>query len=141
MNTPRGIRNHNPGNIVRNGVAWQGLADDQSSDPRFAVFEAPVWGLRALCHLLLTYYDHHHLCTLSAIVHRWAPPHENDTGAYVDHLSQLTGFGRATPLNLHDQDVLIAVAKAIVQHENGQDPYDDVVYFNAAKMAGVGNTI
>jgi len=37
---PRGIRNHNPGNIEK-GDPWQGLAADQSGDPRFAVFAAP----------------------------------------------------------------------------------------------------
>ena len=44
---PRGIRNHNPGNIDK-GADWEGLADDQSSDSRFCVFKDPVWGIRAM---------------------------------------------------------------------------------------------
>ena len=42
---PRGIRNHNPGNI-KLGTAWDGLSDEQNDDV-FCQFKEPVWGLRA----------------------------------------------------------------------------------------------
>ena len=52
---PRGIRNHNPGNVLRTkSVTWQGQAEDQSGDPEFVVFTAPEWGLRAIARILLT---------------------------------------------------------------------------------------
>ena len=31
---PRGIRNHNPGNIIRGADRWLGMAADQSADAR-----------------------------------------------------------------------------------------------------------
>ena len=68
---PRGIRNHNPGNLEK-GDPWQGLADDQSADPRFAVFEAPEWGIRAIARLLITYRDKHGVNTVNGVVNRWA---------------------------------------------------------------------
>ena len=46
---PRGIRNHNPGNI-KLGTAWDGLSDEQNDDV-FCQFKEPVWGLRAFCLL------------------------------------------------------------------------------------------
>ena len=39
---PRGIRNHNPGNI-RHGDKWQGLSAEQT-DSSFCVFDAPEYG-------------------------------------------------------------------------------------------------
>jgi hypothetical protein len=80
---PRGIRNNNPGNIDRNTTKWQGMADDQSSDPRFVVFKTPQAGIRALAKILLTYQNHDGLKTVRGIIGRWAPAVENNTSAYV----------------------------------------------------------
>jgi hypothetical protein len=81
--TTRGLRNNNPGNIDRNTIKWQGMADDQSSDPRFVVFKAPVFGIRALAKTLLAYQNQHGCKTIRQIINRWAPPSENKTEAYV----------------------------------------------------------
>ncbi len=81
--TPRGVRNHNPGNIERDArTRWQGQAARQS-DPRFVVFTAPEWGIRAMARVLITYQDRHGCNTVAKIINRWAPPGENATSAYV----------------------------------------------------------
>lgn len=66
----RGIRNNNPGNIEFNdNNSWQGQT---GSDGRFAKFETPEHGIRALGRNLLSYgkqgYD-----TPAEIIGRWAP--------------------------------------------------------------------
>ena len=50
---PRGIRNHNPGNLRKSNDPWQGLAPDQT-DPDFLQFESSKWGIRALARTLIS---------------------------------------------------------------------------------------
>lgn len=133
--TPRGIRNFNPGNIDRNATKWQGMAADQSGDPRFVVFCEPKWGLRALAKVLLTYYRTHKLDTPMAIVDRWAPPAENDTLAYAGQVAKALGVARGERINVEDPAVLAPLVKAIVQHENGQQPYPDDLIAEAVRLA------
>jgi len=87
MSAPRGIRNHNPGNIRRSADPWQGLAKDQNDDAFFQ-FAEPKWGIRALARVLISYQDRHGLRTVRGIVSRWAPPVENKTSSYIDHVAR-----------------------------------------------------
>lgn len=116
---PRGIRNNNPGNIERSGVTWKGMASDQSSDSRFIVFSAPEYGIRAMARVLRNYmaqgYD-----TVQEVINRWAPPIENDTGAYVRSVASKLGVDPTAPIGSAHIPALI---EAIIQHENGQQPY------------------
>ncbi|MNK80462.1 hypothetical protein D3C87_1001770 [compost metagenome] len=122
-NVPRGIRNHNPGNLDRNAAnKWQGLAADQSSDPRFCVFTDPTWGIRALTVLLINYQDKYGIRTIKDIINRWAPGHENDTDAYVLMVSKQTGLSPNVRLELHDYQFMEPVVQAIIRHENGRGP-------------------
>lgn len=135
MSTPRGIRNNNPGNIDRTAEKWQGMAADQSSDSRFVVFSAPVWGLRALAKVLLSYQRKHGLRTPAAIIGRWAPPVENDTGAYARQVAKALGVGVGDQINLQQPETLQRLLPAIVQHENGQQPYPAALIAEAVRLA------
>ena len=127
QDTPRGIRNNNPGNIEK-GDPWRGLAEDQSQDSRFAVFRAPVWGIRALARTLGTYREHYGLDTVQGIIERWAPPHENNTGAYVQAVADAARVAPSDPLP-EDDDVTARIVKAMIHHENGIQPYpDDLIH-------------
>lgn len=133
--TPRGIRNHNPGNIVRNATVWQGMAKDQSSDPRFVVFESPLYGIRALAKVLLTYYRTHELRTPLEIIRRWAPPIENNTAAYARVVARALKVDPTTPIDLEDPPTLATLVTAIIQHENGQQPYAAATINEAVQRA------
>lgn len=135
MSTPRGIRNNNPGNIDRTAEKWQGMAADQSSDSRFVVFSAPVWGLRALAKVLLSYQRKHGLRTPAAIIGRWAPPVENDTGAYARQVAKALGVGVGDQIDLQQPETLQRILPAIVQHENGQQPYPAALVAEAVRLA------
>lgn len=131
MTTPRGLRNANPGNIRHSRTLWQGEAPDQP-DPDFVKFVAPEWGLRAMAKILLT-YQANGFNTVRKIIGRWAPPNENDTQAYVRSVATSVGMLPDAPLDLSSPDTMAKLLKAIIRHENGQQPYsDDVV------MKGVG---
>jgi hypothetical protein len=134
--TPRGIRNNNPGNIRRNGDPWQGLAERQS-DVEFFTFKTSIYGIRALARTLITYQDKHSLRTIRQIISRWAPPVENNTNAYVRAVSIDAGLDADQPLDLHRFDHLLPLTKAIIHHENGQQPYTDAQITKALVLAGV----
>lgn len=133
---PRGIRNHNPGNIRRNGDPWQGLAERQG-DVEFFTFKDPIYGIRALARTLIAYQDKHGLRSIRQIISRWAPPVENNTNAYVRTVASNTGLDADQILDMHRFDHLLPLAKAIIRHENGQQPYTDAQLTKALVLAGV----
>lgn len=140
---PRGIRNHNPGNIRDGNDKWQGLAAIDE-DTSFAVFKDPTWGIRALASILITYQDRYKLRTVNQIINRWAPPSENDTPAYVNAVCVSSGFTSSQQLDLHDYECMRPVLEAIIRHENGKGPlktantwYDDATIKAGLQRAGI----
>lgn len=130
MTQTRGVRNNNPGNIdYHAGNAWQGQLGIEVGvpKPRFARFDSPENGIRALGKLLLTYQDKYKLRTVEAIINRWAPSSENDTSAYVKAVERSTKTLPGATIDLRSYGILAGFAKAIIHHENGCDPYDDSV--------------
>lgn len=132
----RGIRNNNPGNIRKSKDPWQGLAEKQT-DKEFLTFQSPIYGIRALARILISYQDKYMLNTIEKIVSRWAPPVENDTKAYINAVAQQAGFAASEKLNLHSFDHLLPLVKAIITHENGQQPYTEAQLTKALVLAGV----
>jgi len=142
---PRGIRNHNPGNI-RWGDPWQGLRPKaERDDPAFCQFQNAAYGIRALARTLITYQDKHGVRTIRQIITRWAPPADkNDTQSYIYVVAKQAGFAPDMKLNIHDYDQCRAVLEAIIRHENGRGPlatantwYDDVTINKGLALAGV----
>lgn len=142
--TTRGIRLNNPG-CIRHGDPWQGLAPEQI-DPEFCAFIHPEWGIRAIARLLITYQDRHGLNTVRGIINRWAPPtgmdsngreYQQDTLAYADHVARRTGFGIDDPIDVHQHRYAKPLVKAIIQHENGQQPYSRRVINRGLELAGI----
>lgn len=122
---PRGIRNHNPGNIRWSNDSWQGsIPRAQASDTAFVQFTAPKWGIRALAKILLTYQSKYELRTIARMIGRWAPPSENNTPAYVAAVAAAIGQSPTAVIDLYARpDLLRALIAAIIKHENGQQPY------------------
>lgn len=119
----RGWRNNNPGNI-RHGDDWLGLKPTQTDDA-FCQFLSPEYGIRAMARILMNYYHKHQLRTLRDIVHRWAPPNENDTDAYVRSVCQRIGLAEYQRLPMGINPLLNPLIKALIHHELGCQPYSD----------------
>lgn len=135
MNTPRGIRNNNPGNI-RWGSDWKGLKKDgKQQDPSFCVFETPEYGIRALAKLLRNYQRLYVLNTPRKIISRYAPPTENETVSYIDSVSRQLNITPDTPVDLSEDGVLMVFIKAIIRHENGIQPYSNETLLKGIQMA------
>ena len=133
---PRGIRNHNPGNLRLSKDPWQGLADKQT-DGAFFQFREAKWGIRALARTLITYQDRHGLKTVRELIGRWAPPSENNTPAYVAAVAKALGVGQDDPVDLQDHAVMEPLVKAIIRHENGQQPYTQAQIDAGLVLAGI----
>lgn len=130
MKQSRGIRNNNPGNIDYNkNNNWRGQAgiEEGVTNPRFARFDTPENGIRALAKLLLNYQRLHKLNTVRGIINRWAPPVENVTSAYVAACARALGVAADEVINLSDRRLLKLLTVAIIRHENGSQPYSDFV--------------
>lgn len=119
--TPRGIRNNNPGNL-RFSVANDWLGQVGHDAGGYVIFDTPAHGLRALAILLSNYQARHGISTLEALVNRYAPSADgNDERAYVLALSAAVGVGPEEPFNI--TAMLAALMAAIIRHENGRNPY------------------
>ena len=116
----RGIRNNNPGNI-RLGSPWNGLVDGH--DTAFCTFGHAVYGIRALCWLLIAYQQRYGLNTINGIISRYAPDSENDTNAYASHVSRKMGVGIDDVIDVTDWDTMLPMVESIIRHENGSQPY------------------
>lgn len=132
--TPRGIRNNNPGNI-RLGEKWQGLAEVQS-DSSFCVFKTPEFGIRAIAKILLNYKKNGYN-TPEKIINRWAPVCENDTKSYILSVCQVIGARPHDYIDVSEKAIMLNLVKAIIRHENGIQPYGNEVLLKGIEMAGV----
>lgn len=119
------IEKHNPGNLVKTGVLWEGQVKNKG---RFIAFKDAHHGLRALSIVLLRYETRHGIDTIHKAVVRFAPPHENNTKKYAHHVAREIGVG------IHEEISLTfwmpMLMKAIIHMENGSQPYtDDQIYW------------
>jgi len=140
---PRGIRNNNAGNIdYHASVQWQGLDPAKPSDGRFCRFIKPEYGIRAITRILRNYTKRDGTAgvglkgidTVYEIINRWAPPTENDTGAYIAAVAKNAGVDPKEHIELTEEKLLVLV-KAIVKHENGIQPYSDSTILAGIKLA------
>jgi hypothetical protein len=139
IETPRGVRNNNPGNIRLSKVRWVGEADDQP-DPDFVTFSAPEFGIRAICKILLSYQADDRCKTIRQLISRWAPANENDTDAYVDAVSRACGLGPDELACVRQASVMTPLVTAIIRHETGEQPYPSSLIAKALRLAGIGPT-
>ncbi len=139
MNIPLGLRNNNPGNLEPGG--WNGEMG-VGEGGRFARYVTMAKGVRALAKQLLKYYDAYkgkngtRIDTVEEAISRWAPPHENNTEAYIAMVCTLCEINRDDKLNFHDENTLYWLTTAIMYQENGPQ-YVTQHVSDAAITAGV----
>ena len=143
MTTPRGVRNRNPGNIDFNPRNdWQGQIGKEPGG-RFAIFDTPENGIRALCKLLINYRGKDGMPgvggkgidTVLETINRWAPSNENDTQAYAGVVAKRLGVRATDPINIKDQATLRGMVLSIIIHENGGNPYPDAIINEGVRRA------
>jgi hypothetical protein len=118
----RGTRNNNPGNIDK-GQNFQG--EVQGTDSRFATFSTPVYGIRAIAKILVSYSTTHGINTITGAITRWAPGTENNTAAYIADVVERTGIPGDEVIDFQNEEILDKIVTAIIWHENGECPYTE----------------
>ena len=141
--TSRGIRNFNPGNIKDFGIPWNGLAApeqmtlEQKQEMTFCVFTGPWWGIRAIAVILKNYSARHGLNSIHKIISRWAPGSDNNNPArYALYVADMVGVSVYETIDVMDYETMRKLVAAIVQYENGSDPYT-WEYNTGLIMAGI----
>jgi len=129
----RGLRNNNAGNI-RKGADWLGL-DPNGNDSAFAVFISPEYGIRALAKVIHNYQARYGINTIRGLITRYAPSSENDTKAYIDSVASSVGVSADAPIVF--DNLMMPIVKAIIYHENGEQPYSDALLAKGIGMAGI----
>ncbi len=130
--TTRGERNNNPGNINK-GQGFKG--EVEGNDSRFATFSTPVFGIRAIAKILVTYSTTHGIKTIAGAISRWAPSSENNTAAYVADIVARTGIPGDQVIDFQDPEILDKVVTAIIWHENGECIYSEEEISNGVDAA------
>jgi hypothetical protein len=131
---PRGIRNNNPGNLIKTDITWGGeIPHSKNTDGRFEQFSTFEYGVRAMIKQLKTDISRGHN-TLSKLIAKYAPITENPTSNYVSFVSQKTGYGKDTVLTA-DKATLKKLVKAMALFENGASyPVYDSHFEDAYKL-------
>ncbi|ECI0840756.1 hypothetical protein [Salmonella enterica] len=126
-NNSRGFRNHNPGNLRE-------ASNSTGKSGGFSTFATDEDGLSAMAKQLMLYGDRGNN-TVNGIIHTYAPSSENNTRAYIDSVSESTGFGAQQRINLHDPETLKSIMAAMIKHENGAQPYSQDTLKSAIQTA------
>ncbi len=121
LNNPsysRGLRNNNPGNLVLTGIPWSGkIPVAQNTDGTFEQFTTANYGIRAMAMDLMNDFGEG-TDTLSKLITEFSPPHENNTGAYINYVAGLLGINPDAELVMN-ADALSLLLQAQIRMENG----------------------
>lgn len=114
----RGLRNNNPGNLILTNIAWQGkIPNKQNTDGHFEQFKDVYFGIRAM--LLDVINDiKKGKNTVRKLITEYAPPHENNTEAYIAHVAKSLKISADTKFQAINGAFLFQLAKAIITKEN-----------------------
>ncbi|MCU1717325.1 structural protein P5 [Pseudomonas sp. 5P_3.1_Bac2] len=144
--TTRGVRNNNPGNIDYNPRnAWQGQLGLEVGvpSPRFARFDTPENGIRALGKLLINYSGKDGMPgvggpgidTVRETITRWAPGNENNTEAYIAAVARRLGVKANDVIDIRNPATLELMVSSIIAHENAGFAYPQAVLAEGLRRA------
>ena len=103
--SPRSVRNNNPGNIRISKADWQGKV---GNDGEFEIFDTPEMGARAMAKLLTNYQRRHGLKTVNSIINRWAPSSDNnDPVGYAKRVANSIGVDPDEEIDLRSNPELL----------------------------------
>jgi len=92
----------------------------QQTDKAFCQFMSLAFGFRAAFVLIHTYMRKYGLRNITQIIMRWAPPSENDTGAYVAKVCEMSGIHPLEELDFYNRDQMIPLVRGMAYVENGR---------------------
>lgn len=136
----RGLANNNPGNIrPSNQYTWQGQVGIDKGPKEaagFIQFSSPEAGIRAMTLNLLS-YNEQGINTVQGIINRWSPASDQpgkSNANYVRAVATALGVKPTDTINLADPAVMQRLVPAMIQFENGKQPYDQRVLTNGIAL-------
>lgn len=125
-----GIRNNNPGNLIRTSNKWVGkIAFDKSTDKKFEQFTSLEYGVRAMILDLINDINKGKN-TVRKLISEYAPAFENNTMAYINSVASSLNVSPDFQLKVIDSGLILLLSKAIIKVENGKDAVhvtDDII--------------
>ena len=135
----RNYRNNNLGNLVfanQEGATLE--SPNAKGEQRFARFNTPEEGIRALANQVSSYYNgtsaaagYQKLQTVSSIISKWAPPKENNTNQYIDNVSKYLGVSPNEKIDVSKPEVMTQLVRAIATKEGGNPAVNNEFIKNA----------
>lgn len=135
----RNYRNNNLGNLVfanQEGATLE--SPNAKGEQRFARFNTPEEGIRALANQVSSYYNgtsaaagYQKLQTVSSIISKWAPPKENNTNQYIDNVSKYLGVSPNEKIDVSNPEVMTQLVRAIATKEGGNPAVNNEFIKNA----------
>lgn len=118
---PRGIRNNNPGNLIMTSIPWNGkVPHEANTDGHFEQFYELKYGIRAkIKDLQSDIRKKPGQNTLQGLISAYAPPHENNTQAYINFMVDRTWITPWETLDASDKEQMKKIVLAIAEMENG----------------------
>ncbi|MXN90153.1 hypothetical protein GR160_02855 [Flavobacterium sp. Sd200] len=115
-----GLRNNNPGNLVRTSIDWEGkIPHSLSKDKRFEQFYELRYGIRALMRDIITDITKGNN-TIAGLIEEFSPAIENNTANYIRFVSNSLGVLPTAVFELTEES-LVAICKVIIRMENNAD--------------------
>jgi SPP1 gp7 family putative phage head morphogenesis protein len=111
----RNWRNRNPGNVIYNKIPWNGLI---GHDSNFCIFSDAEYGKRATRKIIANRRSEGK--NLVEAIMSYAPPHENNTEAYILFLEKISGVQRNLNLQLATDEQVEKIVQGIFIHEGTQ---------------------
>ena len=108
-------RNNNPGNIEVKKHESNGRFGSIGHNGEFEIYPDENTGFKAISLLLKT--SSYQKKTLQEAIYSWAPPKENDTVVYSQHIQTWTDIPLDTKLNILNDQQFTKIAEAIRQQE------------------------
>lgn len=116
----RGLRNNNPGNLIRTKNAWTGkIPYPQSKDEKFEQFTHLKYGIRAMIKDLVNDINKGKN-TVTKLISEYAPKSENNTEAYILAVCKTIGVGKNDKITSINNGFLLLLVRAILKVELGE---------------------
>ena len=127
-----GTELNNPFDLRDSGIPWRGYLGAKEG---FCQFDTIANGLRAGFRDLYTAFLKDGLNTIRKLVSKYAPPSENDTGAYMAGVVKDTGWGEDQIIDLNNPQNLFEIGIAFLRQEQGMCIYSDIQLETAVNEA------
>ena len=126
-----GFTNNNPFNLKFFNIGWRG---EVGTDGTFSIFDTSENGIRAGMLNIHTKMERDGLRTVRKLISRLSPTFENPTEAFISFVSIRVGVAPDQQINFMQH--IIQLSKAIIQFENGSQPFSDVELQAALQETG-----